>query len=174
MYYLVERYYFDSHPPIVGLREALAITAKAVARYSTHYRAELLTPKRGTPLPTIRAGALPSPEEEKDHLVEALITWLYTYSVGETFRLVLLRGEEEVFHFPEVHVDWYLHITPAEFKGLRDIWRAHGLPEDLFFPEDNLRCVPWPGHRWRDRLWRLLGVRKCFTPREWMTKSASE
>ena len=50
---------------------------------------------------------------------------------------------------------------------LQAVWKANGLPEDLFYPEHEVRCVPVPEMRLGARCLQKLGVRKRYTPKRW-------
>lgn len=45
--------------------------------------------------------------------------------------------------------------------------RGGPLPEDLFYPEQETRCVPYPGKGLKAKLLRSVGMQKCYTPLQW-------
>ncbi len=153
-------------------RRAVEVTARTVARGCTCYDARLLAPREGYDGPRERRGRLPADPEEREAFVAGLVRWIFAASaVEELFRLILADGTVRFDH-PDDTCCWSLNLSEAEFVRLQAAWRAHGLPEDLFYPEDRQVCVPWPGTGWRARLLRALGVRRVYTPRQWARRKA--
>jgi len=150
---------------------ALEVTARTVARWCQSFRAEMLAPRKECKGDTKREGSLPENPDDKEAFVQELISWIKRCSVVSTFRLLMddspiLETEQPKFAYFDEIDSWFLRLDDREFLELRDAWRKAGLPEDLFAPEDDFFCVPWPGTGLLARLWRLLGVQKCYSPKE--------
>ncbi len=168
--YQAETFYWCD--PAFPWRKAMRVTAAAVARWCRYYYAKLLAGRKECRGDIVRTGLLPEDPSEKDSFLDALFDWIEACSHVSTFRLILHdepisdgNGDARFAYYEEVD-SWFLRLTEREFRELQDAWRSAGLPEDLFSPEEEFFCVPWRGTGFLSRLWRFLGVRKCYSPRE--------
>jgi len=182
--YSAELFYFWDTPDF-PFRRAVEVTATTVARWSTHYYVAVVVPRADYRGPRKKSGALPPDDEaSRAAFVAGLLRWLFAASDAEAedlFTLILhtrpvtSTAVDDAARF--AHYDdtccWTLSLTPDEFARLQDAWRAHGLPEDLFYPADAETCVPYPGTSWWARLLRRLGGQKCFTPKQWERERAA-
>lgn len=103
-----------------------------------------------------------------------LVGWLFEHSLSHNlFRLLLdenpLPRQEGLprFAYYDTIASWVLDLSAQAFAALQARWQAEGLPTDLFYPENETRCVPYPGKGLLPALWRRLGVQKCYTPKQW-------
>ena len=151
--------------------------AEALLPWARAYEARLILPRRDT-APAERAGPLPEDVGERQALLRQVLAWIRESSeCSDCFVLRLLgreEGEQPLFEFHDLPHDWSLFLTAHQWEAVQAALREAGLPDDLFFEADRMRCVPWPGTRWRDRLLRRLGVQRCFTPREWRKQFGEE
>ncbi|RME44013.1 MAG: hypothetical protein D6791_14175 [Chloroflexi bacterium] len=173
MRYLPELYYLQDRPDF-PLRHAIQVTATGVALWCDYYLARVIAPREPRPAPGEKHGRLPSSPVEKEAVVGDLLRWLWDSSEVEDLFCLLLDDRPLPRPRPcsrfDHHDDtccWVLDLTAEQFAILQQRWREHGLPADLFYPEREMRCVPWPGERKRDRALRALGAQKCYTPRQW-------
>lgn len=174
MFYLPELYYFQDQQGF-PFRQALLTTAVVVSRWCTHFHAQVLVPKRKGAEPLQKSGRLPGDLAEREHFVAELVQWLWDRSMMED--VFNLRLDDEPVHassdkiikfdHPDDTCCWTLHLSAQEFAQLQAAWKRHGLPEDLFYPEQRQRIVPYPGTGLKAKVLRALGVRKCYTPRQW-------
>ena len=77
------------------------------------------------------------------------------------------RGAVTKFDHHDDTGSWALDLTEREVAELQAAWQSHGLPKDLFYPAEQTVCVPRPGTGWLARVLRGLGVKQCYTPRQW-------
>jgi hypothetical protein len=157
----------------------MLVTAVTVSRWCTHFAAALLAP--ATPgLAPPRRGPLPADPEAKAAFVATQVRWLYENSSCDTlFRLILddspvpPRGRIAKFsHYDTTHA-CLLDLTRQEFSVLQSAWRAHRLPHDLFYLQEDTVSLPYPGAGLWARLLRAIGVTKGFTPQEWKDRTSS-
>lgn len=178
MLYAAELFYLqDRHD--VPFQEAVLVTATTVAQWCTHFRARLLSYPKGYTDVTEEAGRLPLEAADKERFVAGLVTWLFEHStVKELFYLLLddrpVPQKERIarFQHPDDTCCWLLNLAEDEFAMLQEAWRRNGLPADLFYPAQAMRCIPYPGRSLKSKLWRALGVKRCYTPLQWQTRSA--
>ncbi len=170
--YLPELYYLQDSKDF-PFRQAVMVTAVTIAQWSARFYAKLLVPKSKQGVQE-RSGALPKGMQERESFVVGLVEWLFESSaIDELFCLLLdsepIPNPTKVAKFDH-HDDtccWVLNLTEEEFAQLQSSWVDHGLPEDLFYPEHLGLCMPRPGTSLKARLFRLLGVQKCYTPKQW-------
>lgn len=172
MRYLPELYYLQDQPQF-PLRQAVQLTAVTVARWCTHFEAKLIAPNRKIEMAEQR-GLLPAQPKEREDFVSALVDWLIdNSSTDELFYLVLddqpipQAGRVAKFDHHDDTDCWALNLSEGEFAELQSTWGFHGLPQDLFYPEGNSICVPYPASGWKGKLLHLLGMQRCYTPKQW-------
>lgn len=125
-------------------------------------------------MPIEKQGLLPIDSSEREAFVTELVRWIFANSIVEDlFYLLLDDGpvpqENKVARFDH-HDDtccWFLNLSESEFAILQDVWRKNDLPANLFYPEQETVCVPYPGNSLKSRVLRLSGVQKCYTPMQW-------
>lgn len=179
MIFLPELYYLQDQQDF-PFRKAVTITARTVGRWCNHYRAELIVPISETTQPRTCHGILPARGAEKEIFIEGLVAWLFAHSAVESlFALFLdaealpVEGEVAKFDHHDDTCCWALNLTEREFGELRQAWVANDLPEDLFYPEGQGVCVPYPGRGVLARGIRSLGGQRCYTPRQWQMRHQS-
>ncbi|RCK71855.1 MAG: hypothetical protein ANABAC_2678 [Anaerolineae bacterium] len=173
MLYLPELYYLQDQPDF-PLSKAIEITAITVSRWCTCFEARLIAPQSKNITPVQKSGRLPEDLQARQQFVGELVEWLLANSnPPDLFYLLLddqpLPKKDRVARFDH-HDDtccWVLNLSSEEFAELQYAWQAHGLPVDLFYPEEAQICVPYSGKTWRGRLLRWLGGQKCYTPKQW-------
>jgi hypothetical protein len=173
MVYLAELHYLQDETGF-PFRDTVSVTATTVSRWSSYFRAELIAAKSKHIAPRCRDGALPTDTQEKEAFVAELVSWLFENSwTDHLFRLLLddepvpQPGQVAKFDHHDDTGSWVLDLAESEFAELQAEWQGHGLPTDLFYPKENALCVPYPGTGLRARLLRLVGVQKCYTPKQW-------
>ena len=176
MFYCPELYYLVDGSDF-PFRNAVRVTATTISRWSSHYRAELLAPESKNTAPTCKSGPLPTDTREKEAFVAELVSWIFESSLLDT--LFCLRLDDEPvpksggaakFDHHDDTCCWVLDLSASEFAELQAAWQAHGLPQDLFYPQGEGMCVPVPGTGLKARLLRALGVQRCYTPKQWETR----
>lgn len=176
MIYLPELYYLQCRNGGLPSQWAVRVTAVAISRWCTHFYAKIIVPKRGYEGPLERQGLLPADVREREAFVSDVLDWLFGNSeVENVFGLLLddgaIRpGRVAKFDHHDDTCCWALNLTEKEFAQLQAVWRANGLPEDLFYPEQLQICVPVQGTGWKARLLRALGAQKCYSPKEWQAQ----
>lgn len=107
-------------------------------------------------------------------MVAELVSWLCENSwVQDLFYLLLddapvaQSGQVAKFDHHDDTGSWALDLAQNEFAELQAAWKEHSLPKDLFYPEGNAFCLPYPGGGLKAWLLRSAGVKKCYTPRQW-------
>ena len=171
MLYLPELYYLQEQKGF-PFRQAVLITATAVSRWCTHFYARIIAPKTTTPLE--KGCPLPEDISHREAFVADLVDWLLDNSaIDELFCLLLdnevtpQSGKVAKFDHHDDTCCWVLNLTPTEFAYLQATWEINGLPEDLFYPEQEGLCTFYPGGGLKAKLLRVLGVRRCYTPKQW-------
>lgn len=177
MDYLAELYYLQDQAAF-PYRKAVLITATTVGRWSRYYYAELIAPTSVHTDPKRKTGPLPVNPQANELFVTQLLTWLFEDSASrELFRLrmsaepVAEAGGEAQFDHHDNPASWVLRLTASQFAQLQAAWEAHRLPTDLFYPEGQTICIPYPGEGVKARLLRLLRVQKCYTPKRWEARN---
>jgi hypothetical protein len=175
MVYLAELAYFEQKD--FPLRQAVLVTAVTVASWCRYYHARILAPRPKSFSPTERSGVLPEAPSEKEAFVQALVAWLLDQSLCEDLFYLLLDDNPlpstrspTRFAYYDTTSSWVLDLSPEAFALLQARWQEQGLPTDLFYPETEVRCVPYPGQGFVPALLRRLGVQKCYTPRQWQNE----
>lgn len=172
MRYLAELHYFEQADfPVC---KAVLVTAIAVAQGCRHCYARILAPRTPS-LPTkTRSGVLPADPRAKEAFVADLVGWLFEHPRFEDPFCLLLndtplprRDGVARFDHHDHTSSWVLNLSAEAFAALQERWQAEGLPTDLFYPEDQTRCVPYPGRGSWPTLWHRLGAQKCYTPKQW-------
>jgi hypothetical protein len=173
MLYAPELYYIQDENESL-FKDAVRVTATAVGRWCSHYRARLIVPTSRDFASTVKSGALPADPQEKEAFVAALVHWIFEHSV--TYSLFCLRlddkpvleqgGRAKFDHHDDTGC-WTLELGADEFAALQAAWQAHGLPQDLFYPEGETVLVPYPGKGLLARLFRAFGGSKFYTPKQW-------
>jgi hypothetical protein len=173
MIYLADTFYW--HDPNFPAMEALRVTATTVGKWCRYYDARLLAPRKCDSAEVNRWGRLPDAPGDRVAFIGSLLEWLERCSVVWTFRLVMDDSpiEKETLEDPTFALydelgALELNLTREEFADLQAAWRAAGLPDDLLAPAGEFFCIPWPGEGLFARLLRVLGVQKCYSPREAM------
>lgn len=176
MVYLPELHYLQDQAGF-PFRKAVTLTAAATSRWSSHFYAKLIATRPRYAGPTHRSGPLPPNPQEKAALVAELVTWLFEHSMADRLFCLLLDdapvpqpGRVATFDHHDDTPSWAMDLTEREFTALQAEWREHGLPEDLFYPEEDSVCIPYPGGGWKARLLRAVGVQRCYTPRQWANR----
>lgn len=177
MLYSPELYYLQDRKNLT-FRKAVLVTATTVAQWCSYYDAKLLAPKTRDLAPKQRNGSLPLDSQEKAAFVSELVNWIFENSLMDDLFVLFLDDEpipqtERVAKFDH-HDDtccWVLSLSKGEFAELQAAWEAHDLPQDLFYPPPEFDyCVPYQGDGWKARLFRFLGVKNCYTPKQWQMK----
>lgn len=173
MLYLPEIYYFQAQSDF-PLWQTVLITAKTVCHWCTYYYARIISPRNNYTGPLEKYGNLPENMAEREDFVADMISWLLdNSSVTELFYLLLddeptpKPGKVAKFDHHDDTCCWVLNLTETEFTCLQKMWKSNGLPEDLFYSENNNLCFPYPGTGLKARLFRVLGFQKCYTPKQW-------
>lgn len=175
MLYLAELSYFEQKD--FPVRTAVLVTAVTVASWCRYYSARILAPRTKSLSPVARSGVLPDAPAEKEAFVQALVAWLLDHSLCEDLFYLLLDDKPlpptqgpTRFAYYDTLSSWVLDLNPEAFAILQARWQEQGLPADLFYPETESRCVPYPGKGLVAALFRRLGVQKCYTPRQWQNE----
>jgi len=178
MRYLPDLFYFFDQADF-PLRHAVLITATTVSQWCTYFHAKILAPKHPAWGELEKSGHLPTEIRERQVFVAGVVNWLFENSVIEDLFFLRLNDaplsthiQSAKFDHPDDTCCWVLDLIEAEFAQVQAAWKANGLPEDLFYPEDAHRCVPFPGTGWKAALLRALGVQKCYTPRQWKAETS--
>lgn len=155
-------------------RQAVLITATTVSRWCTHFYARVIAPKTKASTPLEKSGLLPEDISRREAFVADVVNWLLDNSaIDELFCLLLDHeatpqpGKVAKFDHHDDTCCWVLNLTPTEFAYLQATWKAKGLPEDLFYPEQEGLCILYTGTGWKAKLLRALGVRRYYTPKQW-------
>ena len=150
---------FYLHNPDFPLEKTLRVTALATAQWSTHYKARLITGKKGV-TEKKKEGVIPPDESERIVCINSLIDWIFTSSHStDLFTLFLSKDktadqkEVIVFNHHDDTCCWFLDLTEEQFKALQTAWKNADLPEDLFYSGD--------GHQ---EGWHY------YTPKQWKAK----
>ncbi|MCX8062590.1 MAG: hypothetical protein N3D16_08410 [Anaerolineales bacterium] len=173
MLYLPELYYLQDQADF-PIQKAVEVTAVAVSRWCGYYEVRLIAPISKAMVPTQKSGALPEAISERETFVRGLVAWIFAHSnPPDLFSLWLSdrplseKGSVAKFDHHDDTCCWVLNLSESEFEELQDAWQAHGLPADLFYPEEKQICVPYPGKSWKARLIRAFGGQRCYTPKQW-------
>ncbi len=115
--------------------KALKTTASFLALECNYYRAQLLTPKRGT-VDTKKEGEMPP--TRKGEFISQLVDWKTMYSRDvKVFAIFLdeaeISGEKipKFAYFKDIS-SWFLNLSESEFAELQKQLQENGLPNDLF------------------------------------------
>jgi hypothetical protein len=176
MIYIAELHYLQDQADF-PVHKAVLVTATAVSRWSSRYSAKLIAARSNHISPSTKSGPLPAELKEREALVAELVSWLFESSLVDGLFYLILDNEpvktlDHVAKFDH-HDDtgsWALDLEEDEFAELQGEWKKHGLPGDLFCPQDSVFCIPYPGGGLRARLLRAVGVKKCYTPKQWENK----
>ncbi|MFN3925719.1 MAG: hypothetical protein ACK4QL_00010 [Pseudanabaenaceae cyanobacterium] len=100
--------------------------------------------------------------------------WIFANSIVDELFYLLLDDEpvNKIAKFDH-HDDtccWFLNLTESEFGILQDAWHRNNLPVNLFYPDRETVCVPYPGDSLKSKVLRLLGGQQCYTPMQWQTR----
>lgn len=178
MLYAAELFYWQEQRDF-PFQKAVLVTASTVAQWCTHFRARLLAP-RGRLATGEKWGALPTVPAERAAFVAELVCWIFAHSLVEELFYLLIddepvpqAGRVAKFDHHDDTCCWLLNLTGSEFVALQDAWRDNGLPPDLFYPEQEMVCIPYPGRSLKSRVLRLLGAQKCYTPLQWRTRESN-
>jgi hypothetical protein len=135
-WYLPEIYWTA---PALPRERAIPLTAHHLARWADRCFA-----RRTVASPGFTSGSLPFQVREerlptnpcaRQEAIDELLRWLQDSDDGTvSFNDVALNcGDRSVLNahdgFPGV-----LHLTPRQYASVRRAWRAHDLPEDLYYP----------------------------------------
>ncbi|PWH18033.1 MAG: hypothetical protein DDG58_07130 [Ardenticatenia bacterium] len=178
--YLAELHYLQDQP-CFPFQKAVSVTAITVARWCNYFYARLITLKANSTLVEERRGPLPAVAQEREAFVADCVCWLLENSITPQLFCLLLddkplprSGRVAKFDHHDDTCCWVLNLSELEFAELQRVWKANNLPEDLFYPENQNRCLPYPGTDWKAKLLRVLGVQKCYTPRQWDVERSSD
>jgi hypothetical protein len=176
MVYAAELFYLENQRDI-PFQKVVLVTAKTVAQWCSHFQARLLSPAKKHIGLTERQGRLPMESLGREEFVKELVQWLFEHStVADLFRLFLddrpvpQAGRIAKFQHPDDTCCWFLNLTEDEFAILQDAWRKNNLPVNLFYPEHEMRCIPYPGRGLKSKILRGLGAKRCYTPMQWQTE----
>lgn len=154
-------------------QKSVLVTAKTVAQWCTHFRARLLAPSKKD-IAQERQGVLPTDLLEKEAFVAELVQWIFANSLFDDLFYLLMDNEPiqqankvAKFAYYDTYHSWLLNLTDSEFGLLQEAWVTNGLPANLFYPEQETVCVPYPGNSLKAKVLRWLGVQTCFTPMQW-------
>jgi hypothetical protein len=180
MRYLAELYCLQDQKDF-PFRQAVRVTATAIGRWSSHFYAKVLAPISKQIDLVEKSGPLPEDAQEKEAAVAETLDWLFENSFTDELFCLLLDdepvpqpGKMAKFDHHDEPCCWELDLSESEFAELQSIWRANGLPEDLFFPEQSGLCIPYPGRGWKARLLRALGATRCYTPKQWESETKGQ
>ncbi len=172
MRYLAELFYFQDQRDF-PFRKSVLVTATTVAQWCTHFYARIIAP-RSRIIPTEKKGLLPADLQEREIFVAQLVDWLFENSISDELFCLLLddkpvprSGGVAKFDHHDDTCCWVLNLTEEEFAECQAKWQANGLPKDLFYPEHETLCVPYPGRGLKAKFLRAFGVKKCYTPKQW-------
>ncbi len=173
MIYLAELYYLQDQKEF-PFRQAVLATAAAVSRWSSYYSARLIATRSKSIAPQSKSGPLPPNMVDRAALVADLVSWLFENSMSEELFYLMLEDEPKPGYGRVAKFDhhddtgsWALDLTRKEFAELQAEWVALGLPDDLFYPEEESFLLPYPGSGLKARLLRFIGMNKFYTPRQW-------
>ncbi len=179
MRYLAELYYLQDQRRF-PFRKAVTTTATVVAQWCNYFHAKIIAPTTKRVRPLERSGSLPKNLQEKEIFVAELLKWLFENSITDELFCLLMDvkpvpqpGVVSKFDHHDDTCCWVLNLDENEFSELQTKWREQGLPEDLFFPEGQGLCVPYPGEGVKARFLRALGMQKCYTPKQWQSEHSS-
>lgn len=163
-YYLPEYYYLFEIPRFPADRTA-RVTALAVARWSTGYRARSLSDPQGA-----RQGPLPTDPSEREAETTRILDWIEQATPTKTpiaIGLNLYQGGLTLLNqydgFPGV-----LMLMDDNFATLQDVWRQEGLPADIYYPAAEQRQIVEPT-AYAGGVVRML---QRYTPRYWSDRNA--
>ncbi len=180
MHYLPELYYFQEQKDF-PFRQAVLITAITVSRWCTYFYARVIAPKSKHISPVEKSGLLPRNAAAREVFVADLVSWLLDNSFSEELFYLFLddepvpkSGKVAKFDHHDDTCCWVLSLTKTEFAQLQAVWKTNGLPEDLFYPKPDSLCVAYPGNSLQAKLLRALGIKKCYTPKQWEHKKVTD
>ncbi|MEJ2601134.1 MAG: hypothetical protein P8Z00_22575 [Anaerolineales bacterium] len=180
MPYLAELYYLQDQKDF-PFQKAVRVTATAVSRWSSFFYAKLIFPKSKQIGLVEKSGTLPKDAQNKETFVAETVNWLFeNSSTDELFSLFLddepapKPGKLAKFDHHDDTCCWVLNLLESEFAELQSIWRAYGLPIDLFYPEQSGVHVMHPGMGLKARLLRAFRVTKYYTPKQWERETKRE
>ncbi len=176
MLYAAELFYLQDQRDF-PFQKAVLVTARAVAQWCSHFQARLIVPPEKYTVPTEKQGILPTDTVEREAFITELVQWIFANSMVDELFYLLLDDEpipqvSKVARFDH-HDDtccWFLNLTESEFGSLQNAWQENDLPIDLFYPEQKIVCVPYPGNGIKATVLRLFGAKKCYTPMQWQTR----
>ncbi|MGB9739286.1 MAG: hypothetical protein C0184_07800 [Chloroflexus aggregans] len=161
MRYLAELYYFQDQREF-PFQKSVIVTATTVARWCSHFYAGIIVPWNCN-IPLEKKGLLPTPFRSKEIFVTELVNWLFENSMSEELFCLLLDdkpvsplGEIARFDHRDDTCCWLLDLTDDEFAECQVQWQVNGLPRDLFYPEHQTVCIPYPGRGLKAKLLRVL------------------
>jgi hypothetical protein len=168
MRYLAEIYYLQDQRGF-PFRKAVTVTATVVARWCDYFYAKIIAPTTKRVKLLERSGSLPSGIQEKEAFVAELLKWLFEHSITDELFCLLMddkpvpqAGIVSKFDHHDDTCCWVLNLDDNQFSELQTRWREQGLPEDLFYPEWQVSCVPYPGEGVKAKLLRTLGMQKML------------
>lgn len=180
MRYAAELFYWQDQQDF-PFQKAVLVTAKTVAQWCAYFHTRVLSSSKRSEHLLERKGALPTDTREKEAFVTELLLWLWDHSDVEDVFYFLLddepvpqAGKVAKFDHHDDTCCWFLNLTESEFLTLQDAWRNNDLPIDLFYPEQKMIRVPYPGNGWKAKALRLLGVQRCYTPLQWQKDKSTQ
>lgn len=175
--YAAELFYWQDQESF-PFERAFLVTARTVAQWCTHYQAKLVIPTRNYAGAIEKRGTLPSESAERASFITELAQWIFANSeINELFCLFLdnqpiVPQANRVAKFDH-HDDtccWALNLTEIEYTILQHAWSENDLPTNLFYPQQETVCAPYPGSGLKAKVLRLLGAQRCYTPMQWQTR----
>jgi hypothetical protein len=172
-WYLPEIYWTA---PALPRERAIPLTAHHLARWADRCFA-----RRTVAPPGFTSGSLPFQVREerlptnpcaRQEAIDELLRWLQDSDDGTvSFNDVALNcGDRSVLNahdgFPGV-----LHLTPRQYASVRRAWRAHDLPEDLYYPASAQRAVVEPVEI--PGLGPARRLPRAYSPRAWERRDAA-
>jgi hypothetical protein len=180
MRYLAELHYLQDQKDF-PYQKAVRVTAAAISRWSSHFYAELIAPTSKQIGLVEKSGPLPTDAQDRETFVTETLNWLFENSISDELFCLFLDdeptpkpGKEARFDHHDDTCCWVLTLEENEFAELQSIWGANGLPEDLFYPEQGGVCIPYLGTGLKARFLRALGVKRCYTPKQWESEMRRE
>lgn len=176
MIYLPEDYYFKYNPKNQNFpyQKAILSTVYKISLDCKYYEAKLLAPKKGVK-DRIKQGILPRTDDDKKEFIEKLLGWIWDNSIVDTFWLILSNEKKDgkitnpkYLQYEGMSCCWSLELSEQKFNQLQKVWKNNNLPEDLFFPEDQLIvAIPKYYEKWSKLRRILFSGTYSFSPKKW-------
>jgi hypothetical protein len=159
-----DEYFLDT--PSFPVIDSLGVTLECLALWANEYEAGVI------PSPVTRSGELVGDGPTRQHQIGEIFRWIL-----ETAKTEAIDGDPSQWFFILIQdgvwlldghegLPGVLSLTNDQWEELRSWWVAHGLPGDLYYPEDTGRLVVEPV---QTKLGVLRG-KQWYSPRRWQTK----